>query len=51
MGLGRLIWRSAPIGRTIDTVKNMVEEGSVVEGYKKTIKEDITEDNPIGRRE
>lgn len=49
MGLGRLIWRSTPLGRTIDTVKNMVEEGSVVEGYKRTIKEDITEDSPIGK--
>lgn len=29
MGLGRMLWRSTGIGRTIDTVKNMVEEGSV----------------------
>ena len=50
MGLGRMLWRSTGIGRTIDTVKNMVEEGSVIEGVKKTVKEDWCEDNPITSR-
>lgn len=50
MGLGRMLWRSTGIGRTIDTVKNMVEEGSVIEGVKKTAKEDWCEDNPITSR-
>lgn len=49
MGIMRGLWRSTVIGRTIDTVKNIVDEGSVVEGYKRTFKEDITEDNPIGK--
>ena len=35
MGLGIIIWRSTRIGRIMDTVKNMVEEGSVVEWGKK----------------
>ena len=49
MGILRGIWRSTGIGRTIDTVKNIVEEGSIKEGYKRTLKEDMTEDNPIGK--
>ena len=49
MGIMRGIWRSTLMGRTIDTVKNMVDEGSIVEGYKRTIKENFTEDNPIGK--
>lgn len=49
MGILRGMWRSLPLGRTIDTVKNMVEEGSITEGFKRTIKEDWTEDSIIGR--
>lgn len=49
MGLMRALWRSTAIGRTVDTVKNIVDEGSIVDGFKKTIKEDWTEDNPIGK--
>ena len=49
MGMLRGLWRSTMVGRSIDTIKNMVDEGSVVEGYKRTIKEDWTEDNPVGK--
>ena len=31
----------------IDTVKNMIDEGSVIKGYKKTVKETCCEDMPI----
>ena len=47
MGLGRFLWRATGIGHRIDTVKNIVKEGSVVKGVKKTIKEDFCEDNPV----
>ena len=47
MGLGRFLWRATGIGYKIDTVKNIVDEGSFVKGVKKTIKEDWCEDNPI----
>lgn len=47
MGIKRFVWRSTGFGRTIDTVKNMIEEGSVIEGIKRTTKEDFTEDNPL----
>lgn len=47
MGLGRFLWKTTGIGRSIDTIKNIVGEGSVVDGVKKTIKEDYCEDNPI----
>lgn len=49
MGLKRLIWRNTGIGRTIDTVKNIVDEGGIIAGVKRTVKEDICEDNPIGK--
>ncbi len=49
MGLMRFVWRSTLLGRTIDTVKNVVEERSVIDGVKRTVKEDVCEDNPIGR--
>lgn len=49
MGILRGIWRSTGIGRTIDTVRNIVDEGSMGEGLKRTIKEDLTEDSPIGK--
>ena len=47
MGILRGLWRSTGIGRTIDTVRNIVEEGDFVDGVKRTIKEDWTEDNPL----
>lgn len=47
MGIGRMIWRSNFIGRSIDTIKNIVDEGGVVDGVKRTLKEDYCEDNPI----
>lgn len=49
MGLKRGLWRSTSIGRTIDTVKNIVDEGSISGGVKRMIKEDLTEDNPLGK--
>ena len=49
MGLLRGMWRSTGVGRTIDTVRNIVEEGSVSGGLKRTFKEDITEDSLIGK--
>ena len=49
MGLKRGLWRSTGIGRTIDTVKNIVDEGSISGGVKRMIKEDLTEDNPLGK--
>lgn len=30
-----------------DMAKNMIDEGSVVEGYKKSLKQEYTEDNPL----
>lgn len=48
MGILRGLWRSTGIGRTIDTVRNIVEAGDFVDGVKRTIKEDWTEDNPLG---
>lgn len=48
MGLKRGLWRSTGIGRTIDTV-NIVDEGSISGGVKRMIKEDLTEDNPLGK--
>lgn len=47
MGIKRLLWRSTGIGRVIDTAKNIRDEYSVVDGIKRTIKEDYYEDNPI----
>lgn len=47
MGLKRFLWRGTPIGRSIDTVKNIVEEGDFLKGVKKTVKEDVCEDNPV----
>lgn len=49
MGLKRGLWRSTGIGWVVDAVKNVVDEGSVSDGVKKTIKEDMTEDSPIGK--
>lgn len=50
MGLARMLWRCSPIGSTIDMVRNISEEGSVVEGVKRYVKEDLCEDNPITSR-
>lgn len=47
MGIKRFMWRSTSIGRIIDTVTNIVDEGSITEGLKRTYKEDICEDNPL----
>lgn len=49
MGLMRGLWRMTGVGHTIDTVKNIVDEGSLLDGLKRTIKEDLTEDNIIGK--
>lgn len=49
MGIGRMLWRGTGIGRTIDTIKNIAGEGSLVEGVKRTVKEDFCEDNPLTR--
>lgn len=46
MGLKRMIWRSTGIGRAIDTIRNVVDERSLVDGVKRTVKEDYCEDNP-----
>ena len=51
MGIGRgLIRNLVPFARHAATIKNMVEEKSVVEGIKKTAREDICEDNPLTSR-
>ena len=48
MGLGRFIKHTlVPATFTIDLVKNMLDTNSVVEGYKKSIKQEFTEDNPL----
>ena len=47
MGLKRYIWRSTRLGYVVDNVKNIVDEGSIVEGIKRTHKEIIVEDNPL----
>lgn len=44
-----MLWRSIGCGRTIDTIRNIIDEASVIDGIKRTIKEDICEDNPIGK--
>lgn len=48
MGLGRFLKHVLVPGTYIvDLVKNMVDEGSVVEGCKKSINQEIAEDNPF----
>lgn len=49
MGTLRAIWRRTGIGRIVDTVRNIDKEGNFWRGIKRTVKEDITEDNPIGK--
>ncbi len=48
MGLGRWI-KHGLLPHTIytDAVKNMIDEGGVVEGVKKSIDQEIKEDNPL----
>lgn len=47
MGIKRFLWRSLSAGRAIDTIRNIVEEGGIGDGLKRTIKEDFCEDNPF----
>ena len=47
MGFGRFLWRATGIGHRIDTIKNIIDEESIVKGVKRTIKEDFCEDNPV----
>ena len=47
MSFKRFLKRQIPLLRTIDTVKNIVDEGSLVKGVKRTVKEDYCEDNPV----
>lgn len=43
MGLGRFVKHMIlPSTYGLDMAKNMIDEGNVVKGYKKTIKQDIT---------
>lgn len=47
MGVIRGLIKSTPIGRLVTTVYNIVDEESFVDGIKRTIREEITEDNII----
>ena len=48
MGIKRLIKHVAiPGSGAVDMVKNMIDEGSVMEGIKKSVKQNYTEDNPF----
>ena len=48
MGLRRFIKHALVPGTiAMDLVKNMIDEGDIVEGAKKSIKQEITEDNPF----
>lgn len=49
MGLLRGFAKLNPIYRTANAIQNVVEEGSIIDGLKRTYKEDLTEDNPIGK--
>ena len=46
MGIGRFLRRTNSIVRIIDTTKNIIEEGSIKNGLKITVREDL-EDTPI----
>lgn len=48
MDVFRKIRRSSPALHAAETVKNMVDEKSVIKGVKKTLHEDICEDSVIG---
>ena len=50
MGIGRLFWRMTGIGNTIDTIKSIKEEGSLIGGLSRMQREHITEDNPITKQ-
>ena len=50
MGLKRMIWRSTPTGAVVDVLKNIREEGGISAGLKRTMKENVCEDNPITSR-
>lgn len=48
MGFGRFVKHILmPETIVVDLVKNMVDEGGVIDGYKKTIKQMNTEDDPL----
>lgn len=48
MGLGRFVKHMVrPTTFCSDMAKNMIDEGGIVKGYKKTLKQEFTEDNPI----
>ena len=46
MGIVRFLRRTSPVARIIDTTKNIIEEGSIKDGLRRTVREDI-EDTPI----
>lgn len=46
MGIVRFLRRTNSINRIIDTTKNIIEEGSIKDGLRRTVSEDI-EDTPI----
>ena len=46
MGIVRFLRRTNSINRIIDTTKNIIEEGSIKDGLRRTVREDI-EDTPI----
>lgn len=51
MGFGRFLKHTLfPPSIYVDIIKNMKDEGSVIEGYKRTLKENYYEDNPISSR-
>lgn len=47
MGIKRFLRRSIGGDEIIDTIKNIIDEASIVDGIKRTLKEDLCEDNPI----
>ena len=49
MGLLRGLARLNPNYHFWDTVRNIKDEGDIVDGIKRTVKEDLTEDNPLGK--
>ena len=47
MGFGRFIFKTVvPGGHLISTIKNVVDEGNIVDGVKKTYKQYVQEDIP-----
>ena len=49
MGVMRMIRRYLGGAWLLDATENMIKEKSVAKGIKRTLKEDICEDNPIGK--